>query len=171
MVLDCYKGEADMKSKRKSIPQNEAAHARDPFYEGIEESIRRYGWRLQGVLGDAENLPFIYTIGNHQIGLPELLVIGTEKAANCLNQVCEIMRTNDRPFEDGELIDVGGRFPMKSLNAGDEAKREYTIQVGEYYGTDDYAVQQIVIRDTSGRFPDDPRCQFPYFLAPLLIED
>src|ERR1700704_5578999 len=103
MVLDCYIGTIDMKLERKATLHTEATiEVRDPFYDRIEECIHLHGWRLQGVLGDDETLAFIYTIGNHQLGLPELLIIGTEKAANGLNSVCEVMRTNNRPFEDGE---------------------------------------------------------------------
>lgn len=114
------------------------------------------------------NFPFMYTIGNHELRLPELLMIGTDQGGSILNKVCGIMRKNNRPFQDGELIDLGGKFPLKSLNAGDEAKKEYTLFVGAYYETDDYTVQQIVMPDRSGRYPDDPLCEAPYCLAPLL---
>ena len=32
----------------------------------------------------------------------------------------------------------------------------------------DYAVQQIVIPDRLGRYPDDPQCDRPYCLIPVL---
>ena len=140
----------------------------DPFYDRIAKHINQHGWRLQGVFGDEENFPFFYTIGNHQIGLPELLMIGSDRDADVLNWVCDKLRTNKRSFRDGELIYGYTKLPLKSLNAGDEAKREYTIQVGQYYETEDYSVQQIVIPDKSGRYPDDPRCDVPYCLVPLL---
>jgi hypothetical protein len=157
-----------MKTQRKSTLQTEAKDTQDPFHDRTSEIIHRYGWKLQGVLGDEEHFPFIYTIGNYQLGLPELLVIGTAQAAHPLNLACERMRKNNRPFLNGELIDWGDKFPLKSLNASDEAKEEYTLQVGAYYGTNGYAVQQILLPDTSGRYPDDPKCEVPYCLIPIL---
>lgn len=157
-----------MKTQRKSTCQTAVKETQDPFFNRMSKIIRRHGWQLQGVLGDEEHFPFIYTIGNYQLGLPELLVIGTGEAAHSLNSICERMRKNNRPFENGELIDLGGKFPVKSLNAGDQAKEQYTLFVGAYYGTDNYAVQQIVLPDTSGRYPDDPQCEAPYGLVPLL---
>ena len=55
----------------------------------------------------------------------------------------------------------------KAFWANEEAQ-EYTVQVGEYYGTNDYAVQQIVAPDTFGRYPEDPQCDLPFRLVPLL---
>ena len=139
----------------------------EEFSDRISKCIRQYGWQLQGVMGDEDNFPFIYSIGNQEVGLPELLMIGNRDGST-LNALCKIMRENNRPFENGELIDLGGKFPLKSLNAGNEAKKEYTLFVGAYYETDDYTVQQIVMPDRSGRYPDDPQCEYPYCLVPVL---
>jgi hypothetical protein len=59
------------------------------FYDRISQSIGDCGWMLIGVLPDPDedNIPFtidnfedkccfIYTIGNYECGLPELLMIG-----------------------------------------------------------------------------------------------
>ena len=157
-----------MKLQRKYTMHTEATKVRDPFYSRIAKHIREHGWRLQGVLGDEENFPFFYTIGNHQLGLPELLLIGSYDNADILNWVCDKLRRNARPFRDGELIYGYTKLPLKSLNAGDEAKEQYTVQVGQYYGTENYAVLQIVIPDKSGRYPDDPKCDVPFCWIPLL---
>jgi hypothetical protein len=140
----------------------------------ISEEISRHGRFLQrGEIhlrqGIQVDFPFIYTIGNSQLGLPELLMIGSHdaEAFHELNQMCETMRKNNRPFEEGELIDLRRKFPLKSVNAGDEAK-EYTVFVEKYYGTNDYAVQQILLPDVWGLYPDDPQCRWPACLAPVL---
>ena len=140
----------------------------DELDDRISKCIRRYGWQLQGVMGDEDNFPFIYSIGNQEVGLPELLMIGSHRDGSALNALCKIMRENNRPFENGELIDWGGKFPLKSINAGDEAKDKYTLFVGAYYRTDEYAVQQVLMPDRFGRYPDDLRCEYPYCLVPVL---
>ena len=110
-------------------------------------------------------IPFVYTIGNYECGLPELLLFGP--AYRTLNAITARMRDNGRAFADGETIDLGGRWKPKAFCANEEA-RKYTVQVGEYYGTNDYAVQQIVLPDTFGRYPGDPQCDRPFCWTPVL---
>ena len=145
-----------------------------PYHDEISQTIRDYGWMLMGVLPDPDEssnsviryIPFIYTIGNYECGLPELLMIGCTSGVP-LNKIVAKMRNYNRAFTDGESIYLGAKFQPRAFWANDQA-REYTFQVGEYYGTNDYAVQQIVIPDTSGRYPDDPRCDVPFCWVPLL---
>jgi hypothetical protein len=61
----------------------------------------------------------MYTIGNHERGLPELLFTGdTDDAwAGVLNRLGYIMREQRRDaFRHGELVSVGGKFPVKIVN-------------------------------------------------------
>lgn len=132
----------------------------------IAECIDQYGWRLCGVFGDKDHFPFIYSIGNHECGLPKLLEIGSNDAC-VMNEICEKMRMQGRRFRNGELIDIGAKYPLKVLNANSDA-RQYAWQVGVYYETDDYSVQQIVTPDGSGRYPGDSKCAEPYCLVPIL---
>ena len=134
--------------------------------EKTEQCIRRFGWKLCGVGGNYDHFPFIYTIGNHECGLPELLMTGCEDG-ELMNRICEKMRKQNRPFQHGELIDLGGQHPLKALNGNREA-RTYAWQAEAYYGTDKYAVQQIVCSDKSGRYPGDLQCDEPYCLVPIL---
>ena len=164
------------------VQENSTARTRDPItkgiprYDEISQTISDYGWRLMGVIPDPDEssnsfiryTPFIYTIGNYECGLPELLMIGCAYVGDTLNAIVARMRHNNRAFVDGESIDLGKRFQPKPFWANEEA-RKYTCQVGQYYGTNDYAVQQIVIPDTFGRYPGDPLCGLPFRLVPLLI--
>jgi hypothetical protein len=96
----------------------------------------------------------MHTIGNHQLGLPELLMLGDGRIAPILSAVCEVMRKNNRPFRQDELIDLGAAFPLRIIN--DEATKWFTHTVGDYYGTNDYDVQLILMPDIFGRYPDEP---------------
>ena len=144
------------------------AKLRNPSsHDRTAEFIDRFGWKLCGVHGDDDHFPFIYTVGNYQCGLPELLAINCVNG-HLVNSLCEIMRKRKGPFRDGELIKTRyHEYPLKALNTNDDA-RKYAWQVDAYYGTDDYAVQQIVIPDSVGRFPGDPRCDVPHCLVPIL---
>jgi Domain of unknown function (DUF4262) len=144
-----------------------------PLYDKIAQAISEIGWSPMCVLPDPDertgSLPFIYSIGNCECGLPELLMIGCayEGGSSLLNTIIARMRHYNRAFTDGESIDLGKKLQPKAFWANEEAK-EYTVQVGEYYGTNDYAVQQIVAPDTLGRYPEDPQCDLPFRLVPLL---
>lgn len=46
------------------------------------------------------------------------------------------------------------------IATSDAARRNYTIQAGQFYGHEDYEVQQILFPDRSGRYLDDPRCDY-----------
>ena len=143
------------------------AERTDPFYRVISDNIDRCGWHITAVLGEDDYTAFAYTIGNYEYGLPELLIIGTHRCGGLLNSVCERMHKRGCAFVDEELVDIGGKYPLMAVDVGSTAKG-YTLQVGEYYETNDYSVQQIVFCDTLGRFPGDPDCEAPYCLIPIL---
>lgn len=138
----------------------------DELQEETIYAITKYGRRFIGILGDAENLSFTYTIDNHIHGLPELLVIGTHEGY-FLNALSEMMLQRGCAFTDGELV-PNGKVSVKIVNANARAREEYTIHAGWYPGTDDYAVQQVLLPDENGRFPDDPKCQKPFCTVPIL---
>lgn len=143
----------------------------DEFCQRIAEAIKRDGRMIIGVFGSKDDLPFSYTIGNQGVGLPELLMIGIgadSAAQGLLNLMSERMRKRGRPFDDGEIVDIGARCSLQVINANENAKRDYTIQAGRFYKTQNYQVQQIVVPDKAGRFPGDPLCEQPYCDCPVL---
>jgi len=139
------------------------------FYDDIYNDIRRDGRSVLCIGGEEDSLPFAYTIGNALKGLPELLMIGGIAGAYLLNVLSEQIVERNGGFDDGELISLGGKFPVKIINATDtRARSEYTIQAGQAIGHENYAVQQVLIADKSGRYPDDPECAAPYSSVPVL---
>lgn len=141
------------------------------FYDQVAKNIAAYEQNLVGVGSEEGNLPFTYTIGNHEVGLPELLIIGGAAGlyGHVLNTLGAMMRERGAPFSDGELVSLGGEHPVRIINVPTSAVSEdYTCQVEHYYQTTDYKVQQVVVCDTSGRFPDEEGCDEPWSLAPVL---
>jgi hypothetical protein len=136
-------------------------------HEQSPELDARLGWRLYGDCGDDDHFPFIYTVGNCEWALPELLAIDCFDV-RVLNLLCEMMRRRRAPFWDGELIKLGDyEHPVKALNTGANAVK-YTWQVTAYCEHDAYTVQQILIPDSLGRFPGDPQCEAPRCFVPIL---
>jgi hypothetical protein len=134
------------------------------MHEDVDRDIQQHGRSIMGVGDDP---PFAYTIGNWKVGLPELLVIGTREAG-FLNNLSEQMLNRGTAFANGELVSLGGRFPLKVIVANKTARDQYTIQAGQHFGTEDYALLQLLIPDRNGVFPDEPGCMQPHSRMPVL---
>lgn len=142
------------------------------LHQSIKETILEHGQQCLGVFNDPDeegSLPFMYTIGNYLKGLPELLLVGSADPAiqQLLNVLHKMVLERGSAFNHGELVNVGGHYPLKIVDASNAAK-DYTVQVGVHFGTDDYRVQQVIICDPVGRWPDDPECIEPYKSMPYL---
>jgi hypothetical protein len=133
-------------------------------YALIQADIERDGRQILGVFDEP---PFAYTIGNELKGLPELLFIGGARNSGFLNILSDMMIERGVRFTDGEIVDIGGKYPIKIINANATAQAEYTIQAGVFYGHDLYQVQQVLVPDRHGHFPDDLQCD-PHYRMPVL---
>jgi hypothetical protein len=89
------------------------------------------------------------------------------RVADILNMLSDMMVERGGRFSEGELVSLGGKYPVKIITANATAKTEYTIQVGRVYGDEDYEVQQVVLSDRNGIFPDDARCEARYRMPVL----
>ncbi len=140
----------------------------------IGQHIERYGQHLVCVRrsqGDVEGfVPFVYSIGNHERGLPELLLIGEDEdmIARALNALGEVQRERGTPFRHGELVDFTAKFPALIIDAGARGREEFAVQVSVYYRTEDFEVRQVIVCDPAGRFPDHPDCAEPWRSQQLL---
>lgn len=135
----------------------------EALHQTIQQNIAKHGRHIFCIFDNEP--PFLYTIGNHEWGLPELLIVGDsdDTFAHVLNRLSQMMRDPKRgAFRHGELVSLGGKFPIKVVDASARAKQEFTLVVGHYYGTENYRVQQIVLCDPQGKFPGDPGCAEPY---------
>jgi len=140
----------------------------EQLHKDIETDVRECGRSVLCIGGEEDLPPFAYTIGNSLVDLPELLIIGTREGA-LLNDLSEKMLDRGRAFDDGELVNLGGKFPVKIITTNDvRAQSEFTIQAGQFLDREDYVVQQVLVPDRSGRYPDDPRCQEPFSSFPVL---
>jgi Domain of unknown function (DUF4262) len=143
------------------------------FHDRIEDDIAQHG-RFIVCVAETEtkaaastyptdpNDYFSYTIGNARKGFPELLVVGVFRQGYILNPLSETMIERGHKFADGELVDLGGSFPVCLVDAAETVKDDYTIQAGEHYDSSDYAVMQVVMSDPCGLFPWQSGCAAPH---------
>ena len=140
----------------------------------IAADIQGHGKHVIGVARSSDDptdfLPFSYTIGNHGLGLPELLLVGGagDLYAQILNVLGKVQRERGHALQHGELVDFTARLPARVVDAGQKGRDEYAIQAGVFYDTDDVAICQILLPDQHGRFPGDPGCLPPYSNQPVL---
>jgi len=152
----------------------------EEFQAGIGTNIAIYGRQIIGVFPTENDPPdtpsFYYTIGHREKGIPDLLMIvpniPPESAHRVLTAVAELQSSRyfpnpGQPFEEGELVSIGGKFPVKIVQPDARARSEYTIQAGQFYGTEEYPVLQVLLCDYSGMFPDEPGCQPPWNIPVL----
>jgi hypothetical protein len=144
----------------------------------IPTAITRHGWAIQAVLDDGPGVPpFAYSIGLHERGLPELIVVGvcTDHATRLAQLVAETVTGPDADIlEPGGTVALPPGFPWSEVRLGavaDEWARRYLLGAYDRYGEDrDLDVLQILVPDASGRYdgPDvEPRI---LELQPLLSE-
>src|SRR6266516_2339798 len=97
------------------------------FYSRITDIIEKHDQYIQAVFAGPTTLGFGYTIGNTEHDLPELLMVGNFSHGDLgaiLNFLGDEMRKQGRPFYNGELVTIGGKHPVKIVNAGTEAREE-----------------------------------------------
>jgi hypothetical protein len=142
--------------------------------ETIRAHIAKHGRCIQVVGGTESDAPgtepFMYTIGNYALGFPELLIVGTDKAAfgSVLNRLSQMQIDRKRAFDHEELVSIGGAFPFRIIDTGERGYKEYAYFARHYYKSDTVEVRQVLLPDTKGRWPDTPDCDAPYREQPIL---
>jgi hypothetical protein len=114
----------------------------------IYERVKENGWTAQFIQGP---IPFAYTIGLHERGLPELLVTGMppERANLVLDTVA------------GYLVDVGRPVPGETMLIGGELLLDFVqvehpdahLKFAYYFYGPDLRALQLVWADERGHRP------------------
>jgi uncharacterized protein DUF4262 len=121
----------------------------EDFLEEVRSTIRRNGWAVQYVEDD--RIPFSYTVGLHEAGLPELLATGLspELAARMLNAVARYMAREVVPAP-GERVRLSDRWVCEVVEvAQPDAHLNFAVAL---YGPDVRALQ-LVWADAQGNWP------------------
>jgi hypothetical protein len=121
----------------------------EEYLDELRASIQLHGWVVQGVEDD--RLPFAYTIGLHDRGLPELLVTGLpqEDAARVLNDVA-VAAVGGRVFKPGAHIAVGDG-PL--LEVVEVEHPDAHLNFAMALGGPNIRALQLVWADDRGRWP------------------
>lgn len=132
------------------------------FSAQIANNIRESGCHIWGVgVNEEENFPsFTYTTGLAERELPEFIIVGFNpaQAAGIINALVKKLSDDERgAYNNTEVVELFEGFKVAILDARASVRDRYTIQTGQYYGHEDYQVQQVVIPDEEGRLPNNPK--------------
>ena len=113
---------------------------------------------------------FMFTIGNTERNIPELIVFGTHEQVLCnraSDMMEKIMREDGTVFKGGDTLSIGSRHPLQIVDVTYHPDVEnYTPELLSYYKKHTYKLFQLLVPDHHGRYPGDPECERPYSLVP-----
>lgn len=142
----------------------------------IAANIKNHGQHLVCVHATHDSsgdfVPFVYTIGNHEHGLPELLLLGDNDDVYCqiINILGEEQRRRGKAFLAGELVDFSAKYPALIGDGGRRGREEYAVQAGVYYGVEDFQLRQVFLSDNHGFHHGHPQFDTRYLNHPILAD-
>lgn len=142
------------------------------YYNQVAKHIKEHKYSVTGVIGEH---PFLYTIGFHLQGKPELILLNAPMQAGhwLINQIGTKLLSgeldNIKTAEDVQVDVGGGKFPVYLHTVDDLTRVQsfWTIQAGEFLGTNEYSVLQILVPDANGVSPRADDCN-PLYKVPIL---
>ncbi len=144
------------------------------YFARVRQIVREHGWMVQGVLPGRDEqpgfIPFYYTVGLTDAGLPELIMSWPGQPSmgqTLLNNAATGHVKNE--IKPGDMLDYVANVPSRAI-AADPHKAE--IQQAYNYVSDPYRTKnkirliQILYPDAEGRFPDDDEDGYNFDLCP-----
>lgn len=121
----------------------------------IAENVSEGRWSIVAVASDGVSPSFIYSVGLHSLGYPELIIIGLNPKIghDIINNCAELMKSNGSQFESGSFVENLANLPLAILDANDLGKMEYAVQGFNFYRHWNFKLQQLVMPDVNKRYP------------------
>jgi hypothetical protein len=121
----------------------------DDYLDELRRTMQEHGWAVQYV--ESDRIPFAYTVGLHDCGLPELLMTGVsrQRAIRLLNVVAKDMM-GGRTLTPGQKIAVTSG-PLVELVEVANPDAHMTWAVA--FGGQGVRALQLVWADGRGRWP------------------
>jgi hypothetical protein len=132
--------------------------------EGLSEAVRAHGWVIK--CDDEGMCPYAYTIGLHELGLPELLATGvtTDRALALLDYFTNEAIVNGAPAP-GDRIVLSDTAMIEAVHV--DYPGAYIDLAVRLFGPKVRAVQ-LVWTDMCGRWPWDAEFDFDGLTQPVL---
>ena len=136
----------------------------EQFYKRMAKNIAEHGHTVIGV-GAGKN-SFFYSIGLWARKLPELLIclpMPFEDGQAAINRAALLLKQREYAFDENQELDIGFSVKVRAHTPKNLAyvRREFTIQAGQFWKTEDYPVQQILFPDMDGKWPGERGHKMP----------
>lgn len=134
----------------------------------IKNFIAKGKWAVFYIQAEGNTPAFAYTAGLTHYGLHELLITGNlrpQDACGILNRLGDMLRARKErnvttvAFDNGELVGIGGNFPLTLRDANDTARTTLMLKTSDFY-QGKFKAQQVIYPDAKGRLPTDPASDF-----------
>lgn len=138
----------------------------DAMLDLVDNIIRTEGHVIQIIKGGEDEPPFGYTVGLHESGWPEIIIIGTEQASShaVLNAVITYLRKSDRRPVDGMVISGITEYPLRLQAVRGQADPWIIVatrRAKKIKGSDRVEVLQLIWADENGKYPGEEGCIIP----------
>lgn len=136
----------------------------EAYEKQASETIKKFGWMLQGVGASDTTPPFVYSVGLSQFNLPEIILVGPfpqEIAAKLVNLVGFKMRANGAFQDWSRSHEITQMFSVVFRELSKESTEEYCTRVVSFFG-EGKKVLQLFLPDKNGQFPWDKECEWRF---------
>lgn len=139
--------------------------------KNIASDIEKIGWALQPVLADDDYPGFIYSIGMHYYGKPEIILLGVrlDHSIKIMSAACnQAIRSTDA-YTHGMVVNVA-KMPTVIRNVSDVQKKKHFYQAYYHYRHWDFSTVQLIWPDTKGKFPWETGFETCFLASQPLLE-
>jgi hypothetical protein len=140
------------------------------YLRAVRSKISEHGWALQHIdPADQEDLPFTYTVGLANAGLPELIIVGLPfpVSAGYLNHFAKLSLSSELTPGDRHDVQTPSKIVRWLVARVSPGNASQYLGVAEAIHGAPVAGLQLIWPDTDGRLPGDPG-YIPSSSQPLL---
>jgi hypothetical protein len=125
----------------------------EEYLEMLRATIEDHGWAVQYV--ESDRRPFAYTVGLHDLDLPELLITGLKAEVSCrvLNSIAHMIVDDGTRLAPAVQIDYEDRFLIEVVQV--EHPDVHLLRAVDLFGPNIEALQ-LVWADDRDRLPWEP---------------
>ena len=138
----------------------------DAMLNMVDHIICTEGHVVQIVRGEEGQMPFGYTVGLHETGWPEIIIVGADPTSSqaVLNAVVTNLRKSEKRPADGMEISGITEFPLRLQAVRGKADLWIAVakkRAARINAASEIEVLQLLWADRNGKFPGEEGCILP----------
>lgn len=144
----------------------------DEYIKRVKSLISEHGFMIQSVFGSDTSSQFSYSIGFHNFGWPEIIIVGLSrhKSHAIISNIKNEMETN-KIILAGSIMKDLANLKTAFISVSEKSKKEYCTQIFNYYKHWNFDVLQLVWPDKNEKFHWEPDFQKDFNRLQTLLND